>query len=88
MSMNKQALLKLVEGQVATMFAVVSVAGKVVEGLVAKGCISAADGQAVLTGIAEELRDDGDGENGKCAEPAYRIASELEERAFALGPGK
>ncbi|MCK1657131.1 hypothetical protein [Bradyrhizobium sp. 151] len=87
--MSEAALRELIKGQVATMMAVVAVAGNVVERLVLKGVLSVEDGRAILSGIAEELRNDGDDDQGKYSDPAYRIANEIEKRAFALkGPDK
>lgn len=79
-----EAMRELIKGQTATMCAVVAVAAVIVEHLVAKGVLSAEDGQAVLGGIAEELRGDGDGDGKKLIEPTYRMAAQIEKRAFAL----
>lgn len=79
--MHEQALRELGRCQVATMLSVVAVAGNLVERLVSKGVLSVEDG---LVEIAEELRTDGD-KHRDYGEPAYRIASDIEQRAFALG---
>ena len=72
------------KGQVATMFSIVAVAGQFAEALIAKEIFSVAEAQTVLTKIADELRNDGDKENGKYAKPAYMIAGQIDERAIAL----
>lgn len=82
--MNIEAAL-LQQGQVATMFGIVAVAGQFAETLVSKGILTVAEAQSTLSNIAEELRNDGDAnEGGKYAKPAFMIASELDERAVKL----
>jgi hypothetical protein len=66
------------------MFGIVAVAGQFAEALVGKKVFSVAEAQTVLTKIAEELRNDGDKENGKYAKPAYMIAGQIDERAIDL----
>jgi hypothetical protein len=82
--MNNEALKQLGIGQVATMFGIAAVAGQFAEALVGKEVLSVAEAQTVLTKIAEELRNDGDKENGKYAKPAYMIANQIDQRAIAL----
>jgi hypothetical protein len=82
--MSAEALRELIKGQVAAMFAIVAVAGQFAETLVNKGVLSVADAQSTLTNIAEELRNDGDRDGGKYADPTFKIANELDKRAIAL----
>lgn len=82
--MSTEALKQLGIAQVATMFGIAAVAGQITEALVGKQVLSVAEAQTVLTRIADELRNDGDGENGKWAKPAYMIANQIDQRAIAL----
>ena len=82
--MSDDAMLYLMKGQVSTMFGIVAVAGQFAQTLVSKGVLSVADAQSTLANIAEELRNDGDNDGGKYADPTFRIANELDKRAIAL----
>lgn len=83
-----QVIQEISKGQVATMMAVVTVAASVVEGLIKRGVLSVADGQAILGSMAEEIRRDGDEDDGKTSQPSYGIAASIEARAFAMSRGQ
>jgi hypothetical protein len=70
--MNDQALKYIVDGQVSTMFGIVAVARQFAETLVSKGILSVAEAQSTLSNIAEELRNDGDANDGKYADATSR----------------
>jgi hypothetical protein len=84
--MNDQDVVGLlIKGQTVTMMAVVAVAGQFAETLIRKGVLTVADAQSTLSNIAEELRDDGDADGRQLADPAFRIANDLDARAVAIG---
>jgi hypothetical protein len=68
-------VLELVNGQVATTMAVEALAAQLAEILVRKRLLSLTDAQGLLVAIAEELRSDGDRNDGKLANPCCRMAS-------------
>ncbi len=72
------------KGQMSTTFGIVAVAGQFAETLVSNGILSVAEAQSTLSNIAEELRNDGDANDGKYAKSAFRIANELDQRAIKL----
>ena len=81
---DQDALRLVIKGQTVTMMGIVAVAGQFAETLIRKGVLSVADAQSTLSNIAEELRNDGDANTG-LAEPAFRIAGVLDDRAIAIG---
>jgi hypothetical protein len=44
-----------------------------------------AEAQTFLSNVAEELRDDGDADGGKCSESTFAIANAMDERAIYTG---
>lgn len=82
--MSDAVIRELIKGQLATIEAVVAVAGQFAETLVSKGILSVAEAQATLSNIAEELRGDGDLDSGKTARVSYSIANDIDQRAISL----
>jgi hypothetical protein len=83
--MSNEAVRQLGLGQVASIFGIIAVASQFAETLVSKKILTVAEAQSTLSNIAEELRNDGDAEDGKYAKPAFVIANELDQRAIDLG---
>lgn len=74
------------EGNMAVMMAATLVAFKFAEALIAKGVLTRDEGQAVLNGIAQDLRDDGASilNDNNDAGPVHTVAAGLEAMATGL----
>jgi hypothetical protein len=75
---------ELLRAQAATMMSVITVAGVFAEVLVRKGLLTADEAAGALCEMAEEIRDDGDGDAGKTKIAAFTVAVELDKRAIWL----
>lgn len=71
-------------GMAATMMSVVTVAGIFAELLVRQGLLTADEAKGALCAMADEVRDDGNANEGKTALAAFAIAGALDGRAFSL----